>query len=168
MIKFLIFMVIRLAVSYIIMRIIYSWILTLRAPVLKDKMQSVEAKRIKYHRNMADFEDLQKGIRDTHVAVYEYYVNGIKYTSKLYSGAAINPFNDSHKTLYYRNNPKNVVDKGDIKTENQEKRNLFIIAICYAVFMTFMTRIVFPFTMLVLSEGYYLLPLYHLADYLSS
>lgn len=127
---------IRLVVSYMIMRIVYSWILSMRIYFIKDKLKSVEATRIKHvpkvHRN--DSSDMQS-------AVYEYYVDGKRYTAG-FGFATERDIFPLKTTLHYRKNPKNAFFNNGIKTEDEEKKRMLIIAVAYAIFMTLFWKLI--------------------------
>lgn len=134
----LILFTVRLVVGYAVLRMIYGFILRIRRPFIEDKMKRVEATRIKYNPKFSSLDD-----KEPSTAVYEYYVDGKRYTSTLTSFSAYPDIDlKDKKTLYYRNNAKNVIGGKGITTENQEKILMFVIAVVYAFFMTILMQMI--------------------------
>lgn len=118
---------IRLVVSYMLIRAIYSCYLSLRGNFIKkEQLKSVEATMFKPPAHNPD---------DNYIlTVYEYHVNGKRYKTTIRTYR----FSPEYKiTLYYRNNPKNVFQRPQsMRAEEQEKKFMLIIAISYAILMT--------------------------------
>ena len=139
MIGFLIPLVIRLVVSYMLMRAIYSCYLSLKGNfVKKDQLKSVEATKFKPPQYFTD--DVNGSLQHYTLTVYEYHVNGKSYKTTIRNSGNFSP--DYKITLYYRSNPKNVFERPQsMPAEEREKKIMLIIAASYAILMTLFVQL---------------------------